>query len=171
MRGDMQKKNGNNNSWSPTASTRLLKCLIADAAYNRTSIYQLDFIQAFIQSEAKKRMFVILQREYEYFCPKLAEDFGRPLKLRKCLYGADFSGKSWYETLDHFLTQNLKFIRSRVEGCLYVLRRGNNWIKLINYVDDALYYSNNDNFRSEFETALKKKFNLSLMGKQSGTLA
>ena len=63
MRGDMQIKNGNNNSWSPTASTRLLKCLIADAAYNRTPIYQLDFIQAFIQSEAKKRMFVILDRE------------------------------------------------------------------------------------------------------------
>ena len=161
----MQIKNGNDNSWSPTASTRLLKCLIADAAYNRTPIYQLDFIQAFIQSEAKKRMFVILDREYEHFCPKLAEHFGRPLKLKKCLYGADFSGKSWYETLDLFLTQHLKFIRSRVEGCLYVLRKGDNWIKLINYVDDALYYSNNENFRKEFEMALKKKFNLSLMGK------
>ena len=125
MRGDMQIKNGNNNSWSPTASTRLLKCLIADAAYNRTPIYQLDFIQAFIQSEAKKRMFVILDREYEHFCPKLAEHLGRPLKLKKCLYGADFSGKSWYETLDLFLTQDLKFIRSRVEGCLYILRKGN----------------------------------------------
>ena len=110
-------------------------------------------------------MFIILDKEYEHFCPKLAEHFGRPLKLRKCLYGADFSGKSWYETLDIFLTQRLKFIRSRVEGCLYILRRGNDWIKLINYVDDALYYSNNDNFRREFETALKKKFNLSLMGK------
>ena len=112
----MQIKNGNNNSWSPTASTRLLRCLIADAAYNRTSVYQLDFIQAFIQSEAKKRMFIILDKEYDHFCPKLAEHFGRPLKLRKCLYGADFSGKSWYETLDIFLTQGLKFIRSRVEG-------------------------------------------------------
>ena len=67
-------------------------------------------------------------------------------------------GKSWYGTLDLFLTNNLKFIRSRVEGCLYVLRRGKDWIKLINYVDDALYYSNNDAFREEFETALKTKF-------------
>ena len=89
---------------------------------------------------------------------KLSEHFGRPLKLKKCLYGADFSGKSWYETLDHFLTHNLKFIRSRVEGCLYVLGKGDNWIKLINYVDDALYYSNNDKFREEFESLLKKKF-------------
>ena len=83
MRGDMQIKNGNNNSWSPTASTRLLKCLIADAAYNKTQVYQLDFIQAFIQSDAKKRMFIILDKEYETFCPKLSEHFGRPLKLKK----------------------------------------------------------------------------------------
>ena len=121
--------------------------IIADAAYNKTRVYQLDFIQVFIQSEAKKRMFIILDKEYKTFCPKLSEHFGRPLRLKKCLYGADFSGKSWYETLDHFLTHNLKFIRSRVEGCLYVLRKGDNWIKLINYVNDALYYSNNDKFR------------------------
>ena len=166
MRGDMQIKNGNNNSWSPTASNRLLKCLIANAAFNKAVVNQLDFIQALIQSEAKKRMFVILDREYENFCPKLAEHFRRPLKLRKCIYGADFSGKSWYETLDLFLTDNLRFItRLRVEGCLYVLRRGKDWIKLINYVDGALYYSNYDVFREEFDTALKRKFNLSLMGK------
>ena len=98
----------------PTASTRLLKCLIANAAYNKTQVYQLDFIQAFIQSDAKKRMFIILDKEYETFCPKLSKHFGRPLRLKRCLYGADFSGKSWYETLDHFLTHNLNFIRSRV---------------------------------------------------------
>ena len=55
MRGDMKIKNGGNNSWSSTISTRLLKCIIADAAYNKTYKYQLDFIQAFIQSEATKK--------------------------------------------------------------------------------------------------------------------
>ena len=149
----------------PLPATRLLKCIIADAAYNKTHIYQLEFIQAFIQSEATKWMLIILDREYEHFCPKLAKHFGRPLKLKKCLYGADFSGKSCYEALDTFLIKNLNFNCSRVEGCLYVLRRGNDWLKLINYVDDALYYSNNDKFREEFESALKKRFNLSLMGK------
>ena len=35
---------------------------------------------------------------------------------------------------------------------------------MINYVDDALYYANNDNFRMDFELLLKKRFNLTLMG-------
>ena len=68
-------------SWSPTASTRLLKCFIADAAKNSSKIYQLDFIQAFIQSKATKRMFVILDKELSHFCPKLVQHFGRPLEL------------------------------------------------------------------------------------------
>ena len=53
-------------------------------------------------------MFVLLDKEYKQFCPKLAKHFGRPLRLKKCLYSADFSGRSWYETfLDDFLTKTL----------------------------------------------------------------
>ena len=73
------------------------------------SIDQLDFIQAFIQSSKKKRIFIILDKEYETFCPQLSKHFGRSLRLKKCLYGADFSGKSWYDTLDNFLTRKYEF--------------------------------------------------------------
>ena len=130
------------NNWSPTASTRLLKCFLADAILNQSKIYQLDFIQAFIQSDTKRRIFVILDKVYATFCPKLKDNIGRPLRLKKFLYGADFSGKKWYKTLDTFLTSNLKYQRSRVEGCLYIYRKERHWIKMINYVDDALYYAN-----------------------------
>ncbi len=51
---------------------------------------------------------------------------------------SDFSGRSWYETLDEFLIRTTGFIRSRVEGCLYMNKKGNDGVKLINYVDDAL---------------------------------
>ena len=164
LRGDMQEK-GNINVWSPTSSTRLLKRFIADAIYNGSKIYQLDFIQAFIQSEVKRRIFVTLDKEYKQFCPDLSEHLGRPLRLKKCLYGADFSGKSWYDTLDEFLTSNeMNFKRSMVEGCLYAYRKDKDWIKIINYVDDACYYCNNDDIRKEFENKLKKRFNLTLMG-------
>ena len=80
QRGDMKIKDAKKNSWSPTASARLLKYLIADAARNKTFIYQLDFIKAFIQSQLKRRIFDILYKEYGQFCPKLARHFGRPLR-------------------------------------------------------------------------------------------
>ena len=90
LRGDMQVKDGTN-TWSPTASSRLLKCFMADAIANNSIIHQLDFIQAFIQSNTKKRIFVLLDQEYKTFCPKSKEHFGRRLRLRKCFYGANFS--------------------------------------------------------------------------------
>ena len=131
---------------------------------NGSKIYQLDFIQAFIQSDTRKRIFVTLDEEYEIFCPKLANHLGRPLRLKKCLYGADFSGKFWYDTIDEFLTKNLGFSRSRVEGCLYIYKKGEDWIKMINYVDDALYYAGSIKVRKAFELELKNHFNLTLMG-------
>ena len=164
FRGDMQEK-FQINLWSPTASIRLLKCFLADAARLDATIYQLDFIQAFIQTKTTRRIFVILDKQYEKFCPKLAQHLGRPLRLKRCLYGADFSGKAWYEALDECLREVMNFKRSMVEGCLYIYRKGNDWIKMINYVDDALYYCSSDSVRNHFETKLKSKFNLTLLGK------
>ena len=134
LRGDMQVNDGTK-TWSPTASSRLLKCFMADAIANNSIIHQLDFIQAFIQSDTKKRIFVLLDQEYETFCPRLKEHFGRPLRLKKCLYGAYFSGKFWYETLNNFLVDSFGFKCSGAEGCLYIYRNGDDWIKMINYVN------------------------------------
>ena len=51
-------------------------------------------------------MFVLLDKEYEQFCLKLAKHFGQPLRSKKCLYGAGSSGKSWCETLNEFSTKS-----------------------------------------------------------------
>ena len=66
--------------------------------------------------------------------------------------------------MDEFLTKVLGLQRSRVEGCLYIHRKDQNEVKLINYVYDAFYASNNQATKIYFESKLKKKFNLTLMG-------
>ena len=75
LRDDMQIKD-DFNSWSSVASTRIHKCFIADSTLDKVTINQLDFIQAFIQSDVKKRIVVLLDKEYEQFCPKLTKYFG-----------------------------------------------------------------------------------------------
>ena len=97
--------------------------------------------------------------------PSTGRTFGRPLRLKKCLYSADFRGKSWYDTLHNFLQENMSFHWSRVEGCLYVYRIENDWIKIINYVDDALYFASNDKVREHFELTLKNKVPLDFDGR------
>ena len=99
------------------------------------------------------------------FCPQLVEHLGRSVRLKKCLYGA-FSGKSWYDTLDTFLQKDMGFHCSRVKGCLYIYRKENDWINMINYVDEALYFANNNQDREHFELTHKNKFHLTLMGEE-----
>ena len=41
---------------------------------------------------------------------------------------------------------------------------GNDWIKMINYLDNALYYASSQRIREHFEISLKTKFNLTLLG-------
>ena len=53
--------------------------------------------------------------------------------------------------------------------CMYKGKEGNHWIQLINYVNDALYYSNNDSFRIKFEQSLKRDSIYHFLVEQNGT--
>ena len=79
------------NNCSSTASTKSLKNFLVGGVYNNFKAYQLDMIQAFIQFENKRYIFLILGKVYSIFCTKSRYHYGQPLR-QKCLCGADFSG-------------------------------------------------------------------------------
>ena len=53
VRGDLQNKGMVGDTWSPTASMRTLKYLLADAAKHKARVQQLDFIGAFFQEKLR----------------------------------------------------------------------------------------------------------------------
>ena len=55
VRGDLQNKDMIGDTWSPTAYMKTLKYFLEDAAKNKTKVYQLDFIGAFLQAKVKNR--------------------------------------------------------------------------------------------------------------------
>ena len=70
-----------------------------------------------------------------------------------------------YRTQDRvYVGRRIKVICFIVDRCLYLYRNGDDWIKVINYVDDALYYASSKRVREHFEISLKNKFNLTLLG-------
>ena len=60
VRGGFQNKEMVGDTWSPTASMRTFKYLLADAAKNKARVHQLDFIGALLQAKVKNRVFVKL---------------------------------------------------------------------------------------------------------------
>ena len=60
-------------TWSPTASMRTFNYFLADAAKDKATVHQLDFIGAFLQAKVKNRVFVKLDIRYTYLFPKYAQ--------------------------------------------------------------------------------------------------
>ena len=64
VRGYLQNKELVGDTWSPTASMRTLKYLLADAANHKAIVHQLDFIGAFLQAKVNNGVFVKLDSRY-----------------------------------------------------------------------------------------------------------
>ena len=60
VRVDMHNKGLVRDNWSPTASMRNLKYLLADANKHKSRVHLLYFIGAFLQEKFKNRVFVKL---------------------------------------------------------------------------------------------------------------
>ena len=164
VRGDLQKLRPGENTWSPTASMRLLKTFVAAAAQEGKEIKQVDFIAAFIQAKVRERVFVRLSDDLATVCPQYTHLIGRPLRLVRGLYGLTLSGKYWHVELNEFLIKQ-GFKQSKVDPCLMIRKeKDEKFIKLINYVDDMLYYGDSENTENQFVNELKSRFNVTDLG-------
>ena len=164
VRGDLQKLRPGENAWSPTASMRLLKTFVASAAQEGKEIKQVDFVAAFIQAKVRERVFVRLSEDLAAACPEYVQWLGRPLRLEKGLYGLTLCGKYWHIELLEYLLE-IGFKQSKVDPSLMIKRDENgNYIKLINYVDDMLYYGSSDETEKQFVKDLRKRFNVTDLG-------
>ena len=90
-------------TWSPRASMRTLKYLLAYAAKYKARVHQLDFIGSFLQAKVKNRIFVKLDIRYTDYFPEYAQYFGRALILLKSMYGMTNSGKLFADELTEWL--------------------------------------------------------------------
>ena len=90
---------------SPTASMRTLKYLLADEAKHKARVHQLYIIGAFLQAKVKNRVFVKLDIRYTDYFPEYAQYFRRALRLLKCMYGMNISGKLFAEYLTEWLLE------------------------------------------------------------------
>ena len=169
VRGDLQKLRPGENAWSPTASMRLLKTFVASAAQEGKEIKQADFIAAFIQAKVRERVFVRLSEDLAAACPEYVQWLGRPLRLEKGLYGLTLCGKYWHIELLEYLLE-IGFKQSKVDPSLMIKRdKDGNYIKLINYVDDMLYYGSSDEMEKQFVKDLRNRFNVTEWELPSGT--
>ncbi len=143
VRGDLQGR-AMGDSWSPTARFRSLKIFLTDAARNRCRVHHLDFVGAFLQANVRGGIFVTLPKVYGDIWPEFKDYCGKPLRLVKGMSGLTYSGKYWYLDLKDWLHEE-GFTQSR--GSPYFFCKvfpDGSYAKLIDYVDDKLFFENNN---------------------------
>ena len=112
------------------------------------------------------RLFLQLPKEYSEVIPEYEEYFREPKLIKKSIYGTDFAAKLWNHDLTIWLTTNkeVNFTQSEVDPSLYIHRHGTDYLFLVVYIDDSLYFGSNDELERKFEKHLGERFKLDLQG-------
>eukprot|EP00957_Ditylum_brightwellii_P029438 2224921-Ditylum_brightwellii.AAC.1 len=77
----------------------------------------------------------------------MSKYFGRPLMLRKAIYGLNLSGKLWVTEFSEWLLIQ-GFIQSKAEPAYFIMYKNEKTRpRLIFYVDDVLYFGRNEQMR------------------------
>lgn len=86
---------------------------------------------------------------------------GRVCKLKKSLYGLKQSPRCWGEEIARFFEKN-GYTSSEGDSCLYVLRKDNELVIVLLYVDDGLILSTNQKLTDELLDNLKRTFKITV---------
>ena len=106
-------------TWYTTASMITLKYLLADYSKHKARLHQLDLIVSFIQANVKHRVFVNPDRRYRECFPEYSNYFGRPLILKKSMYGMNNSGRIFYGDITNWLIEQEGFKKSQCQMSIY----------------------------------------------------
>ena len=173
VRGDIQKKltPEMEDSHSPAAAFRMLRMFMGLAAQLHSCVHQGDVVGAFLQATMRSHVLVILNKYYGVIFPEFADYCGKPLLLKKAMYGMTLSGKYWYQDCRDWL-KSIGF--TECPTCLVLFSRTEKdgsqlWIIL--YVDDFLYFGTTEKTRKKFELEFGSRFNIEFQGKAHWYLA
>ena len=128
-------------TWSQTASISNLKYFVADASNHKSRVYQLDFFGAFVQANVKHRTFVELDSRYGEFFPEYANSFGRPLILKKSMYGINNSGNLFANEFTNWLIDNAGFKQLQCKMSIYYkYAPDRSKLVVLSYIDNCVYW-------------------------------
>jgi hypothetical protein len=164
QRGDLQWHKPDEDTWSPCASAWGLRLFIAELCRRRRTLRLLDFIGAFLQGRAVGRHFVKFPIELAEHFPEFAKYFGVAMMLKRGMYGGTLSGKWWNQDLTDWLLSE-GFAQSSLDNTYFIkVYPDGSYIRLIFHVDDMLYYGNTDEIEKVFETSIKGRFQVNILG-------
>ena len=151
-----EQKNCDNNTYAPVAKMTTFRTLMAVASQKRQPVYQMDVTGAFLYGDIKETVFMRLPNN-------------KICRLKKSIYGLKKSPRYWNTKFNDFIIRE-NFERSKNDPCLYIKKGGNDYMYVLLFVDDLLYFGNNKSQLNSFKTALCDNFKMKDLGLASNYL-
>lgn len=149
-RGDMQKEDTYEETYSPTCNGYIFRIIFSLIAQYNWDYIQMDISTAYLNASLGKDIYAYPPEGYK------TKEKGKILKLNKALYGLKQSGHLWNITIDKFLA-SLGFQSMTYEN-LYGYKRKNDFVFLVLYVDDILMTGNSNSLLNEMVAKLKDQY-------------
>ena len=140
---------------------RTFRALLAEASADPTIIArQWDVTAAFLHAPIDTELYM---QQPEGFV-----DPNRPnavFRLKKSVYGCKQASHLFYEFLRKEILATATSIGataqpSRADECLFIVRRGKSWLKMVTHVDDFCVTANDQGFYDEIYAALSRHIKL-----------
>ena len=141
-----------------------MRICFALAASWSTFVFQLGVRSAFLNANLSDEIYI---EQPEGFVQAGANAETLYCKLQKCLYGLKQAGREWNKTLTQWFLKN-EFVQSAEDHCLFRCdgTNGSQFFVLV-WVDDILYFSNNDKMLHDFKAKLSDAFSIDDRGKMT----
>ena len=130
---------------------------------NSLSIKSIDVEKAFLESELKENIYVILPPGYKevYEEEKTENMVG---KLNKAIYGLVQASKEFYKTITTYLVGHCGYEISEVDPCVLKKKTKNGLILCGLYVDDVLMVGNINQIECEIKV-IERRYKLRISDK------
>ena len=145
-------------TFSPVASVRSIRIVLAIAAYHDYEIWQMDVKTAFLNGFLEE---VVYMTQPEGFLDP--SNPNKVCKLKRSIYGLKQASRSWNFRFDQVI-KKFDFLRSEEEPCVYMKFSGSKVVILVLYVDDILLIGNDIPMLVSVKTWLGKNFQMKDLG-------
>jgi hypothetical protein len=136
-------------TYAPVASRNSIQLLLTLTAIHGWHSTQLDYVLAFPQAQVEKELYMKIPRGFEI---EGEDPNDYVLKLHRNVYGQKQSGRVWNKFLVNKLVNELGFMQSRVDECVFY--RGKTLYVL--YTNDSLLAGPDQNEIDEIISDIKK---------------
>ena len=138
---------------------------LVDASKHKIRLQLLDFVGAFLHANVKHSNFVKLDRRYGKYFQAYWNYFGRPIILKKSMYGMTNSTNLYFDYLTNCMIDEAGFKHSHYQISIYY-KYAPYWYNLVvlSYVDYCVYWYTTEQLGYWFVYTLANRFHANLIG-------